>query len=116
VSAGLWVAIAFGVSVLTGSPAPAIGSAVADAAILGVSSIGSDYVHSSMMWQSGGVSDAAATGIIFAALERAYRGDTAYLTNAVVAGGNQYIVERWYDYQEQARWMAAQAEAEEQGL
>jgi hypothetical protein len=115
VSAGLWFAFTYGVSVVFGT-VPSISNVALDSAIMAASSIGSDAVHNTLQWQSSGVSSAVATGALFAAGQRAVRGDAAYVMNAALGAANTFAVEKWWDYQQQLRYQAAMEEASAEGL
>jgi hypothetical protein len=117
VSAGLWFAVVYGVATVFGAPvAGGFSHTAIDAAIVAASSVGSDMLHEKLQWQSSGVTSAVATGGIYAAIQRAYRGDSNFLGNIALAGANEYAVERWWDYQQQQRYDAAMAEAADEGM
>jgi hypothetical protein len=115
VSAALWFVVEFAVSSATGEGL-SMGNAAVDAALMGVSSVGSDTLHRSLMWQSSGVSSAVATGGLYAVIQRFWRNDSNYLVNVALAGANEYAVEKYWDYQQQQRWYAAQQDAIEESM
>jgi len=93
-SAGLWFAVAYGLGLVSGVELSMFDTAV-DAAIMGGSALSSDLIHSYINMIPTVYSSAAVTGGLYAAAQRAYRGDTNYLVNAAVAGGNDVLVEWW---------------------
>jgi hypothetical protein len=103
-SAGLWASTAYVLGYATGANISLYDCAV-DGAVMGGSSLGSDYVHQAINVQPTGLTSAAMTGAIFALAQRGVRGSDAYAVNFVAGAGNDFLVE-WVG----SMYMARQAE------
>lgn len=107
-SAGLWFGVSYGLGMAFGVRVNPVDVAI-DSALLGGSALASDMLHTSLGMPPSAVSSAVATGALYAGTQKLYRGSDAYLTNAVVAGANDYAIEAYQSSQRQS--MIAEAMA-----
>ena len=91
-STGLWVGVAFTLGMVTGADLPMFELAQ-DGAIMGASALGSDLAHGWAGILPSAMSSAASTGLMYAAIQRAWRGDDSYVVNWCAAAGNDLITE-----------------------
>ncbi len=91
-SSALWVGVAFTLGLVTGADLPLF-ELVQDGAIMGASALGSDLAHGWVGMVPSAMSSAASTGIMYAAIQRGWRGDDSYVINFVAASANDYLVD-----------------------
>ena len=95
-SAGLWFAVAYGAGMAFGSN-PNLMDCAVDAGIMGAAAVGSDVIHSILSMDPTGTTSAAATGVLYASAEYLYRGDTNVYVNGLLAGANDWAVEKFQE-------------------
>jgi len=93
-SSGLWFGVTWAISFAVGVEAP-WSEIATDSAIMGTSALASDLAHGAAGMVSTATTSAIGTGVIYSALQRAYRGDDSYLSNFAAAAANDYMVEGW---------------------
>jgi len=91
-SAVVWAVAAGGLGMVLGADVEVM-DILTDAGIMGASALGADVVHNAAGWVPTGITSAAATGAMYAGIQRAYRGDDSYITNFVAAAANDVLVE-----------------------
>ena len=91
-SAGLWFGVVYGLGLVTGAQMSLSATAI-DASIMSASAYGSDALHSAVGRVPSAASSALSTGVMYAAIQRAYNGDNSYVINTVAAAANDYLVE-----------------------
>jgi hypothetical protein len=112
-SAGLWFGVSAGLGLAFGVPLNMVDMAV-DSGLMGASSLVSDVVHSAVGMNPSGVSSAVATGAVYAGTQKLYRGSDAYMTNALLAGGNDWVIEMVQKNQRQSAMVEAMQEGTEE--
>lgn len=90
-SSGLWVAVSFAICTVVGTNFDVMDLAV-DGALMGASALGSDLILATANLPSSTYSSAIATGAVFTALQKAYRGSNDYLFNFGLSAVNDYGV------------------------
>jgi len=93
-SAGLWVATTYGISLALGGDFTLMDAAV-DGAIMGASAIGSDYAHQWIGMTPTTMTSAVGAGVMYTAIQAAYRGSEDYATNFGMAALNDVATEVW---------------------
>lgn len=93
-SSGIWFVTAYGLGMALGADLPIMDTAI-DAAIMGGSAFASDTAHSMLKWVPSPMTSAVLTGTMYAAAQKAYRGDSNYLVNVGAGAANDYVVEIW---------------------
>ncbi len=91
-SAGLWFAVQWALGMAAGIPVSVMDVAV-DSALMGGSAVVSDVALGSLGWAPTAVSSAVATGAIYTAVQKVYRGSNEYAINFGLAASNDYAVE-----------------------
>lgn len=91
-AAGIWAATAYGVTALAGGNADA-GNVLYDAALMGASSWGSDWIHDYTNMVPTTMSSALVCGVLFAGAEKGLRNDENYLTNFGAAALNEFATD-----------------------
>ena len=91
-AAGIWAATAYGVTALAGGSAD-LSNILYDAAIMGGSSWGSDYVHELTNMVPSSASSAVVCGVVFAGAQKGLRGDSNYAVNFGAAALNEFVVD-----------------------
>lgn len=114
-SAGLWVAVAYGVGMVAGANPNLVDCAI-DGGIMGACAIGSDLVHSVVGMNPTGTTSAVMTGAYYALAEKLYRGDDNYLTNGLLAGANDWAVEKYQTMQRRQMMVQAMASTSDEGM
>ena len=112
-SAGLWFAVSYGVNVAMGGNVSIVDCAV-DGGIMGVCAIGSDIVHSTLGMNPTGTTSAVATGALFAGAEKLYRNSDDYMVNGLLAGANDWAIEKYQSMQRQSAMQQAMAYADDE--
>jgi hypothetical protein len=112
-SAGLWFAVSYGVNVAMGGNASLVDCAV-DGGIMGACAVASDLVHSTLGMNPTGTTSAVATGALFAGAEKLYRGSDDYMVNGLLAGANDWAIEKYQTMQRQSAMHQAMAYADEE--
>jgi len=93
-SAGLWVATIYGISLATGGDFTLMDSAV-DGAIMGASAVGSDLAHSWIGMTPTTMTSALGAGAMYTGIQAFYNGSTDYAVNFGMAAANDVAVELW---------------------
>lgn len=92
-SAGVWFATAYGLNLVLGGEASVTEIAI-DAGLMGASCLASDLVQGQVLGSAPTpVTSAVGTGLMYAALQAAYRGSDGYVTNFALAGANDYLTQ-----------------------
>ena len=112
-SAGVWFTVSYGLTLAMGGGASLVDCAV-DGGIMGVCAIGSDIVHSTLGMNPTGTTSAVATGGLFAGAQKLYRGSDDYLMNGLLAGANDWAIEKYQTMQRQSAMAQAMAYADDE--
>jgi hypothetical protein len=91
-AAGIWAVTAYGVTALAGGNAD-LTNVLYDAAIMGGSSWGSDWLHEVTNMVPSSASSAVVCGAVFAGAQKGLRGDSNYGVNFGAAALNEFIVD-----------------------
>ena len=91
-ASGVWLAAAWGLTALSGVSAET-SDLLMDAGILGPATLGADIIHGMLNLQPTTASSAIVTGGLYAGSQRAYRGDTSYVSNFAGAAANDVAVD-----------------------
>lgn len=92
-SAGLWFAVSYGLGMVAGTN-PSLMDCAVDGGLMGASAVASDWTHAMLDFEKTGTTSAAATGAFFALTQKLVRGSDDYLMNGVLAGANDFAVEK----------------------
>ena len=91
-SAGVWFATAYGLGTALGIPI-SINDYAIDSAIMGSSALASDFTHGVLGWAPTGMTSMVGSGVYYAAIQKAYRGDNSYGQNFAMAAANDWLVD-----------------------
>lgn len=91
-SAGIWAVTAYGLALVTGTDI-SLADVATDAAIMGASAWGSDFIQNSAAMVITPMSSAAGAGLMYAAIQAAYRGDDSYVVNFAAAAANDWVTQ-----------------------
>ena len=91
-ASGVWLAAAWGLTAITGVSVDT-SDLLMDAGVLGAATLGGDIIHSMLNLQPTTASSAIVTGGLYAGAQRAYRGDTSYVSNFAGAAANDVAVD-----------------------
>lgn len=112
-SAGLWFGVSYGLGLAFGAN-PQLMDVAVDSGLMGVSSLGSDMVHSAIGMSPSGVSSAVVTGGLYAGTQKLYRGSDDYVVNMALAGANDWAVEMYQRGQRHSAMVSAMQEGTEE--
>lgn len=93
ISAATWGAVATGLSLALGLPVDPMTIAT-DAGLMGGASMLNDKLHTAAGLVPGSLSSAAATGAIFAGLQKVVKGSEDYVANAAAGALNDFATEQ----------------------
>lgn len=91
-ASGVWLAAAWGLTALAGVSVDT-SDLLMDAGVLGAATLGADIIHGMLNLQPTTASSAIVTGGLYAGAQRAYRGDTSYVSNFAGAAANDVAVD-----------------------
>lgn len=112
-SGGLWFGVAYALTTATGANVSMM-DLVADSGMMAVSAVGADLAHGMLGWVPTGTTSAVLTGAYYAGLQKLVRGDNNYLMNGVVAGANDFLVEKATQAQRASQNQAMMAQSYEE--
>ena len=91
-SSGVWLATAYGLSMVVGENLNA-SDVLVDAGIMGAATFGSDFVHNVIGLIPTTASSALVSGSFYAGAQKAYRDDSNYVVNLVAGAANDVVVD-----------------------
>lgn len=112
-SAGLWFGVSYGLGLAFGAN-PQLMDVAVDSGLMGVASLGSDVVHSTIGMSPSGVTSAVVTGGLYAGTQKLYRGSDDYVMNMALAGANDWAIEMVQKSQRQSAMVSAVMEGTEE--